>query len=229
MFKTDYTSILPHIQPLGYTFFVTFNLYGSLPKEVVEKIKKEHELRQHEIRFSDHPDKDILYYREKKVHFKRYDDALDKIHNGIRFLEDPVIAQLVADKLHEFDGRYYHLMGYTIMPNHVHMLVDFSVQLHPDFKFLEKEYTQLHKVMSLIKGSTSFQANGILDRRGTYFWQKDSYDHYIRNPAECKSILNYIKNNPVKAGLVANWNDWKFTYVAPDSSELVASALAEPV
>jgi putative transposase len=229
MIQTEYTSILPHIQPLGYTFFVTFNLFGSLPREVINKIKKEHELRQHEIRFSDRSDKDVLLYREQRVHFQRYEEALDKFHGGIEFLKDSQIAQIVADKIHQFDGQYYDLLSYCIMPNHVHMVVDFSVQLHPNFKFLEKEYTQLHKVMSLIKGSTSHQANAILDRRGTHFWQKDSYDHYVRNPAELKRIIKYVNNNPVKAGLVEKPEDWQFTYVASPSGEPVASDLSEPV
>lgn len=213
MIKTEYTSILPHIQPIGATFFVTFNLYGSLPKSVLEKIKKEHELRKHEILFSNRPDKDILKYREQRLHFKRYDEALHQVIDGVAFLKDTSIAQMVADKMHEFDGRYYHLLCYTIMSNHVHAVFDFSAQLNPNFKFLEQEYTQLSKVMNLIKGSTAHSANGILDRRGTHFWQKDSYDHYVRSPDELQGIIKYVKINPVTANLVDNWQDWAFTYV----------------
>jgi len=37
-----YRRNMPHIQPGGATFFVTFRLAGSLPKEVVIKLKEEH-------------------------------------------------------------------------------------------------------------------------------------------------------------------------------------------
>lgn len=29
-------------------------------------------------------------------------------------------------------------------------------------------------------------------------------------------IIKYILNNPVKAGLVKEWTDWKFTYINPE-------------
>jgi putative transposase len=216
MMQTNYKSILPHIMPIGATFFVTFNLDGSLPKAVMDKIVKEHEDRKHQILFSSNPaDKYILLYREHRLHFRRYDEALDIIHNGVDFLKQPQIAQLVADKIHEFDGQYYHLISYSIMPNHVHLVVDFSAQLQPNFKFLEHEYTQLNHVMKLIKGSTAFAANKILDRQGQHFWQKDSYDHFVRNDEELAGIIKYVTNNPVKANLVTEWEDWQFTYLRP--------------
>ena len=47
------------------------------------------------------------------------------------------------------------------------------------------------------------------------FWQHESYDHVVRNEKEFERILAYIVNNPVKAGLVADWQDWPYTYMAP--------------
>lgn len=215
MIKTEYTSVLPHIQPIGATFFVTFNLYDSLPKAIIEKIKKEHELRKHEIMFSNRSDKEILLYREQRLHFKRYDDALAQVYGGIDFLKDPQIAQLVVDKICQYDGKCYELVCYTIMPNHVHVVFDFSIQLDAYGNCLKNEYIQLDKVMNLIKGATAFYANGILDRRGTHFWQKDSYDHFVRDFKELHGIVNYVKMNPVSAGLAKKWEDWAFTYVRP--------------
>jgi putative transposase len=215
MLQTEYSSILPHIQPIGATFFVTYNLHGSLPKIVLEKIKKEHELRKHEILFSNYANKNVLLYREQRLHFKRYDDALHKVEDGIKFLEIPQIAKIVADKMHAFDGMYYHLLAYTIMPNHVHAVFDFSAQLDRYGNYHKEDYVQLHKVMQLIKGATAFDANNILKQRGVHFWQKDSYDHYVRNANELEGIINYVKTNPVSAKLVNNWEDWVFTYIRP--------------
>jgi putative transposase len=36
----------------------------------------------------------------------------------------------------------------------------------------------------------------------------------VRNKKEWYNIINYILQNPVKAGLAKQWQDWKFTYVA---------------
>lgn len=39
--KTNYARNLPHIQPIGATFFITFSLYGSIPKEKVHQLQQE--------------------------------------------------------------------------------------------------------------------------------------------------------------------------------------------
>lgn len=90
------------------------------------------------------------------------------------------------------------------MSNHVHLLIDTSIQT-PDAKI------SLDKIMKRIKGPTAVYANRILNRRGR-FWMLESYDHYIRDDNELSAIYYYILNNPVKAGLVEDWKDWKYTY-----------------
>ena len=52
----------------------------------------------------------------------------------------------------------------------------------------------------------------MLKREGA-FWQSESYDHVVRNDVELKRIIAYVLNNPVKAGLVENWQDWPYSYV----------------
>lgn len=39
--KSFYRRNLPHVQPLGETFFVTFHLTGSLPKSVLQQYRTE--------------------------------------------------------------------------------------------------------------------------------------------------------------------------------------------
>jgi hypothetical protein len=65
--------------------------------------------------------------------------------------------------------------------------------------------------MQSLKGFTALEANQLLRRSGE-FWAHESYDHYIRNPPEWQRIMKYVLNNPVKAGYVANWQEWKWNY-----------------
>ena len=44
------------------------------------------------------------------------------------------------------------------------------------------------------------------------FWHNESYDHYVRGEKELARIVEYILNNPVKAGLVEDWQEWRFNY-----------------
>ena len=68
-------------------------------------------------------------------------------------------------------------------------------------------------ILRLIKGSTAREANKILNRRGA-FWQHESYDRVVRDEKELNRIIWYTINNPVKAGLVKNAEDWKWSYYA---------------
>ncbi|MCI0525118.1 MAG: hypothetical protein L0Y75_07630 [Acidobacteria bacterium] len=69
----------------------------------------------------------------------------------------------------------------------------------------------LASIMDSLKGWTARRCNRALNRRGQ-FWQHESYDHVIRNQPEWERVVNYVVNNPVKAGLVTGWPDWKWTY-----------------
>jgi len=54
---------------------------------------------------------------------------------------------------------------------------------------------------------TSTKCNNHLERCGP-FWQKESFDHWVRDVDELERIIRYIEENPVKAGLVASPEDW---------------------
>ena len=66
------------------------------------------------------------------------------------------------------------------MPNHIHLVVDFSIQIPPfaiEKDILTIEYQQLDVVMKRIKGASSRYANQFLGWTGQPFWQIESYDH----------------------------------------------------
>jgi len=61
------------------------------------------------------------------------------------------------------------------------------------------------------------QANLLLGRTGDYFWQDESFDHWIRDEAEFEKIKRYIERNPVMAGLVSEESEWAWSSVAQTS------------
>ena len=225
--KIVYQTNLPHIQPIGEVFFVTFRLVDSLPAEVLQKLQDDYAYKQKEIHKSKNPNLKQLLNDERKRYFSTFDSQLDTTNYGNHWLKLPEIAKIVSQKLHEFDKVYYDLYAYTIMSNHVHILVDFGkqtdnlpIELLDEVAINENKlatfdihYKPLYKVMNLIKGASARYANLQLQRIGT-FWQRDNYDYYVRNGKELNNILAYIINNPVKAGLVENWQDFPFTYLA---------------
>ena len=69
----------------------------------------------------------------------------------------------------------------------------------------------LTEILHSLKRYTARKANKILQRNGA-FWQDESYDHFIRDDAELERIEKYVLYNPVKANLVKEQADWKWSY-----------------
>lgn len=193
---------------------MTFRLAGSLPPTFIR------ELREKFGRIYSDPkslsiDKEMINNQMAR-YFDQFDEYLHQsTGNSIR-LDEEDIASVVSRKLKEFDGLYFHLMAFTIMPNHVHLLLDFSCQICDERGLLSNEtpsgYKQLDQVMKLIKGGTAFQINKYLGRSGQV-WARESYDRVVRDPGERGNVIRYILNNPVKAGLVSSWEEWPHTYL----------------
>ena len=136
------------------------------------------------------------------AYFERVDSFADNNPNGPYWLKDDRGAKLVADSLHFLAKEKIDLWCYCIMSNHVHAL--FNVRNDED---------DLFRVMQQHKSFTAKEANRFLSLSGQ-FWERESYDHVVR-AGEFWRIVHYILNNPVKAGLVSSWDEWKWAYLNP--------------
>lgn len=218
MIKTFYRGKLPHIQPIGAVFFVTFHLNGAIPVPVVKKLKSEYDERIALLERQSPPNLEELVYCEQKLFFKKYDAYLDIMDDKIRYLEQPEVARKVLEQVERFEGDWYTTLAFNAMPNHCHWVLDFSKQLEkiPITVAITKEnYRQLDSILHRVKGASSRYCNQVLGRSGQ-FWYHESYDHYVRNDKELANTVNYTINNPEKAGLVNDWRDWEATLIHPD-------------
>ena len=210
-----YRRDLPHIHPKGAAFFITFRLAGSLPASVHRKLKeqRENELKQLSQKYRGKEFEREKYKAEKR-HFARLDEWLDHASTGPHWLKEERLARIVADKIHDLNGKNYELIAYCIMSNHVHLLFDMAGydQISPTNIAGKTKAYPVADTMRLLKGNTSRFCNLALDRTGA-FWYKESYGHYVRDNEELCRIVEYILNNPVKAGLVKHWQEWKFSYL----------------
>lgn len=222
---------LPHWQPQGATFFITFRLKGSLPYEVIETLREEREQEKLALDKMPETERAKQDYLDERRSFGRWDSLLDKAEFGPHWLSRPEIAKIVKEALHYRDRREYDLYAFCIMSNHVHAVFkpmerrsDCQSDLQPDYQSdlqthpNQSDYQSnlqncppLHKIMQSLKRHTARQSNIILGREGA-FWQDESYDHVIRDNDEFLRIIHYVLENPVKAGLVSNWEEWQGTY-----------------
>lgn len=214
-----YSRNLPHFHPSGETFFITFRLHGSMPVVLFNQLRSRFESQQielYQLYGNDRDYKSKLYTLQMK-YFINCDELLVKAIDSPLWLKDDKIAEIVSNKIFEFENLKYELIVFCIMPNHVHFVI------HPD-EDLKTEVTNIAGKtkdyviadnMRLIKGSTARDANLILNRSGS-FWQHESYDHIVRNETELKNLILYILNDPVREGFVNDWKDWKWSYCKYD-------------
>ena len=130
--------------------------------------------------------------------FVHYDHILDKARTGPVWLKNSRIASCVLEALNSAQQRrMFTLRSYVLMANHVHVLL--------------RPQSPLSQIMQQIKGATAREANLILGRTGSRFWQDESFDPWIRDPAEWQKVRTYIERNPVAAGLVSKPEDWPWS------------------
>ena len=203
-----YQRKLPHFQPAEATFFVTFRLAGSIPKDVIRRLRENHQLIEKGIlaqKDLTEKEKHELRYAAQRRLFAETDAFLDKNPNGPYWLRQREIAEIMAEAMHYRETNQYDLHAYTIMPNHVHMVMT-----------LLPEAPVLFKIMQHLKRNTAKKSNQILERTGVAFWEDESYDHVVRDEKEFYRIINYILQNPIKAGFVKEWQQWPFSFVKPE-------------
>ena len=214
-----YRRNMPHIQPGGATFFVTFRLASSLPKEVVIKLKEEHVQNERILRkVKDETERKKKINDRRKLYFGKFDEILDNATSGQCWLKDGRIVKVVADAIRLHDKKEYDLLAYCIMPNHVHLVFtvrhDFITSVRAEARATSTTSRYIMTdILRLIKGATAREANKIFNRTGS-FWQHESYDRVVRDEKELNRIIWYTINNPVKTGLVKNAEDWKWSYYA---------------
>ena len=212
-FTPEYTRYLPHFHRPGATFFVTFRLFDSLPKVFLENLSGRYRDQREAIEQANPPDKEAQLYLLQRAYFLEFDQTLDKCEYGPTWLKAPQAALPLADQFNKFDGIFYLLIGYTILPNHAHAVLDFSIQLKPDGAVDTTAYKNLDYVINRIKGASARLINLALDRTGQTFWQAGYHDRYIRDQKHLVSAVNYLKQNPVAAGICTHWMQHPFTWV----------------
>jgi 5-methyltetrahydrofolate--homocysteine methyltransferase len=187
---------LPHWYRENATYAVTFRLEDSFPAKVLNSYRKEKEDLQKRLaeaeKTSDPKLVQDLQVALGKLHRERIEAALDE-GMGESWMKNPKIAKIIANSLQHFAGERYDLGAWCVMPNHVHAIIS------------PREGHSLPDILRSIKRHSALEANRQLGREGE-FWQKESYDHMIRDEEDYQNQRDYILENPKSAGL----EGWKF-------------------
>ena len=114
------------------------------------------------------------------------------IKDRIPIFRNASIAHGVLDLLEALCSEHHARIWVALcMPDHIHMLLEGS---SPE--------ADLWALIVRFKQQTGY----LLYRRGlTARWQKDFYDHLLRDEEDQENQALYILNNPVRGGLAENW------------------------
>ena len=152
------------------------------------------------------------------------------------FFRDQRLSQILLEELGFYSGKLgFALIGYVIMPDHLHLLIWWSRD--------DKQLLDISKIMQVIKGATARRIIDLLRGRSEHLlrpiaikreqmlsptrenvspqyhirspkfrlWQPGFYDFNIFSDEKLLEKLNYIHNNPVSAGLVLSPDDYEWS------------------
>jgi putative transposase len=220
----------PHIHPPDSILFVTYRLAGSIPRATVREYKAKKEwlagqlsLVSNEARKRDTPESKRWLEQVENFNrdwFVKFEDIMHKANSGPMWMKDERVAEAVAVSLQKLDGDAYRLDAYSVMSNHVHAVFKpflSESELHevlnedgrPSFT---SEHPSLSRIMQSLKGGSSRECNRILSRSGQFF------DRVVRE-GKFYQTIKYVLNNPVKAGLVREWREWRWNYCRRELSD----------
>lgn len=124
------------------------------------------------------------------------------------FSLDHAATELVCQLRDSSEAHKVSIMGYVVMPSHVHLLLGLSdyanlAQFMQGFKSLSSR-----RISVLDLGALSDQ----LITNGRFsLWMRRFDDLVVYSQRQFRRKLEYVHNNPVKAGLVSIASTWKYS------------------
>ena len=116
---------------------------------------------------------------------------------------DEIVKTIINELQYLTNLETISIISYVVMPSHIHVLFGFS------------KIETLSKTIQTFKSITSRQVKeskiAELKENGYKLWKPRFDDLIIKTEKQLKIKMEYIHNNPVKAGLVQKAEDWKYS------------------
>jgi putative transposase len=156
---------------------------------------------------------DQLYeYRRKLPHYRPAGRRLFiTFCKGNRYPFPPSARDAVLQHCLYDHGRRYQLHAAVVMPDHVHLLL---TPLRD-----EKGWPAgLPAILKLLKGTSARSVNKLSGCCGPV-WLEESFDHVLRSQESFAEKLEYIRQNPVRRGLVKTPEEYPWLWLEPCEPE----------
>jgi REP-associated tyrosine transposase len=110
---------------------------------------------------------------------------------GLNQLCKPSLAAEIFAAARNYHERHHWTVPLLLlMPDHLHMLASFNAEFG---------------MTKIVRNWKRYLATKL-----GINWQRDFFDHRLRSDESFSDKANYILQNPVRAGLVTQWEDWPY-------------------
>ena len=146
------------------------------------------------------------YNLTRRRYLKAFDNLLAVSRSNKVDLSKTQNTRVLFESLLFWDKRKLKSVAFSIMPNHVHWVLELLV------RDADGNLVYLQDIMQSVKRFSAKEININESKSGT-LWQKESFDTTIRDEKHFYNAVHYTLNNAVAAGFVKDWKDWPGNYL----------------
>ncbi len=117
-------------------------------------------------------------------------------HGDNQLAQPEVAAAVIETVVHRQQRGDWWPHVFLLMTDHLHALLSFP----PDGPGMVRIITEWKRWTA---------------RTHRIQWQRDFFDHRLRCEESLREKADYIMQNPVRAGMVDQWEDWPYRWSAP--------------
>jgi len=148
------------------------------------------------------------YYGRRDLHFVTFSCYRRRHYLGTRWARDQFVK--VLDQVR---ARWkFPLIGYVVMPEHVHLLIGEPPKGDPSkvLQVLKQKASRALRARKLLRAQMSLPL-GKAEAEVDHFWQRRFYDFNVWSAKKVREKLDYMHANPVKRNLVVHPKDWQWS------------------
>ncbi|MCP4269084.1 MAG: hypothetical protein GY777_26505 [Candidatus Brocadiaceae bacterium] len=132
-------------------------------------------------------------------------------HNKRHYFTNVKVTKIIKDEIEFRMINEIKLFCYCIMPDHVHILLSLTDGYTKKGKDRSVGKGTLQNWVSAYKRYTSRITNQLFEIKP--LWQKNFYDHIVRKEESLLKIAEYIVYNPVRKGIVTEWEEYPYSRI----------------
>jgi REP-associated tyrosine transposase len=146
-------------------------------------------------------------YRRRLPHYQKSDRPLFvTFRKSTKKPFSPEARAIVLQHCLRGKGIKFYLHAAVVMPEHVHLLLT-------PLRDADGWPYELPGILRLIKGASAHSVNRLLQQAGPV-WQEESFDHVLRSNESFDEKLEYIRQNPVRRGLVTKPDEYPWLWIS---------------